>query len=184
MCRCLCVCLWWEHQCVWKQQEETPVPPHQSNDSSDSTHVVLQEVLDGSVHLHGDVGASDLTHGPPQTQTHHYPCCGIHHINTCSTSAGCWFESQTCLDLSDAGRAESWCVCCPEVCSNCSTCHETSLFITQWERESESVCYVQGVKIVAVKFPLNHRSGWGVSHSRMSNTIRQLTAEMHVTQWF
>lgn len=119
-----------------------------STRSTSSTHIVLQEVLDGSVHLGRDVGASDLTHRETEGQTDHCPHRCKQHITACNTLAlSCRFDSQSLsgpgvragfqsLCRSDAaGQAKTslnddlteWqsCASCPEVGSNCLTCHES-----------------------------------------------------------
>lgn len=42
------------------------------------THIMVQEVLDGSVHVCWDVGTPDLTHGQTQTPPHHCRYHGNH----------------------------------------------------------------------------------------------------------
>lgn len=44
---------------------------------------MLQEVLDGSVHLQRDVGSSDLADRQPERQADHCPRRGNHRINAC-----------------------------------------------------------------------------------------------------
>lgn len=45
-----------------------------------NTHIVLQEALDGPVHLGGDVGASDLAGKEPQAQADRRPHSGSHRV--------------------------------------------------------------------------------------------------------
>lgn len=53
-----------------------------SSESRGGTHVVVQEVLDGSVHVRRDVGTFDLTQGQTQAPAQHQRCPGNHPLNT------------------------------------------------------------------------------------------------------
>lgn len=60
-----------------------PPASERASRASAGTHVVVQEVLDGCVHVRRAVGTFDLTHGQAQAPAQH--CCypGNHPLNTC-----------------------------------------------------------------------------------------------------
>lgn len=60
-----------KHQCL-----------RNGSSSTISTHIVVKEVLDGSVHLCRDVRAFDLIDDQPQAQKAHCPHHGNHSFNT------------------------------------------------------------------------------------------------------
>lgn len=58
--------------------------------SAVNTYIVLQEALDGPVHLCWDVGSSDLTGKKPEAQTDCCPHCGSHPVSVCITPECSW----------------------------------------------------------------------------------------------
>lgn len=58
--------------------------------SAVNTHIVLQEALDGPVHLCWDVGSTDLTGKKPEAHTDCCPHCGSHPVSVCITPECSW----------------------------------------------------------------------------------------------
>lgn len=133
---------------------------------------MVQEVLDGSVHVRRDVGTFDLTHGQTKAPAHHCRYPGNHRLNTGSAPAGGGFRSQ------------SWCGSVLTASARVGRRSEGSaparrLFIRggseQHRLRVEREAGDEGVKTVVGLFPLKHQSSqkWvrGPAHARQPASV-------------
>lgn len=110
--------------------------------SAVNTYIVLQEALDGPVHLCWDVGSSDLTGKKPEAQTDCCPHCGSHPVSVCITPECSWvfglipnpgrvfsiwerILAEQCPPWLSDWWSDWQCLSYPEVGANCLTCHES-----------------------------------------------------------